>query len=122
MERTYNNQHGVTHMKTDTAEAAVIDSLPVVADATLIKVKTISPKLVEAMDYLDGNQMDRKVDLTGVEVLGKLPKYGTLIVRDTKGDLYQLRSYAMITWLMRQGMDNARANEVAGNYPQLFPV
>jgi hypothetical protein len=122
MERTYNNQHGVTHMKTDTAEAAAIDTLPVVADATLIKVKTISPKLVEAMDYLDGNQMDRKVDLTGVEVLGKLPKYGTLIVRDTKGDLYQLRSYAMITWLMRQGMDNARANEVAGNYPQLFPV
>lgn len=109
-------------MNTDTAEAAAIDTLPVVADATLIKVKTISPKLVEAMDYLDGNQMDRKVDLTGVEVLGKLPKYGTLIVRDTKGDLYQLRSYAMITWLMRQGMDNARANEVAGNYPQLFPV
>ncbi len=109
-------------MKTDIAEAAVIDSLPVVADATLIKVKTISPKLVETLDYLDGNQMDRNVDLTGVEVLGKLPKYGTLIVRDTKGDIYQLRSFAMIQWLMKQGMDNARANEVAGNYPQLFPV
>jgi|SRR5580765_2066348 hypothetical protein len=122
MERTYNNQQGVTHMKTDIAEAAVIDSLPVVADATLIKVKTISPKLVETLDYLDGNQMDRNVDLTGVEVLGKLPKYGTLIVRDTKGDIYQLRSFAMIQWLMKQGMDNARANEVAGNYPQLFPV
>jgi hypothetical protein len=122
MERTYNNQQGVTHMKTDIAQAAIIDSLPVVADATLIKVKTISPKLVETLDYLDGNQMDRNVDLTGVEVLGKLPKYGTLIVRDTKGDIYQLRSFAMIQWLMKQGMDNARANEVAGNYPQLFPV
>ena len=111
--------------KAGTKSVEPIGVLSVVKDVAAIKIQTISPKLVDALDYLDG-MPDKgtglgKTAFSKVEIVGKLPHYGTLVVIED-GKLYKLRGFSYAEWRTKNGATQEQANAELAAMPQLFTL
>jgi hypothetical protein len=119
-----NNSKEKPAKKAEVISAEVmLHGLPIVKEAHLITVKTISNRVVEQMEYIDGNAYDpqskQKREFSGCEVVGRVAPYQTLIVRD-KDTFYKMRAIAYIMWREQNGASNDKAQKEIRAYPQLF--
>lgn len=100
--------------------------VPVIKSPELIKVKTISPKIVEALKW---NDMTAKFDWSGQEIIGRLEPSG-LLLRHINGRISKVGEILYIEARMKNleegGTDHKTAvrmaNEEVASFPQIFPV
>jgi len=123
-------------MKTDTKTIEPVKSVPAVSaiplckEPTLIKVMTISSRIVDQLRIEDDHIESSAIfDFSGKEIIGLASSF--LILRDTKtGHLSRIRSFKYTEWRVTQlGGDDwksrageAKAKAELAAMPQLFTV
>jgi len=99
--------------------------VPVIKSPELIKVKTISPRIAEALDYQHEN-----FDWTDQEIIGRLVPHG-ILTRNTKtGEISKVGSIVYLQARSKQLEDqgagytaaNRLAQEEVRALPQVFPA
>ena len=100
---------------TDTIKAKkLINELNLIKESELITVKAISPKIAEQLPDLT------EEGVTRVEIIGAIPPYGMLVVRDERGRLGTMGSLPFIMHLEDKGASNSEAHETLKRLPQIF--
>jgi hypothetical protein len=101
--------------------SAPINGVALVQNPELIRVQTISKKLVEQLQFIDGEAGSKlgRTDFDGCQFIGSVD-YCPL-VRDEQGKLWRLRGIAFIMWQQeKHGATNAEANERLRALPQIL--
>jgi hypothetical protein len=102
-------------MNTEIKTKSVAVAFTLVKNPELVKVKTISPKIVEQLPQRNFHQV-----LDG-EILGKTAYYHQLIIR--KDDqLCKVDKVDAVMYLIERGMTNDQAHAQLNALPQLFEV
>jgi hypothetical protein len=115
-------------MKNEIKEQALVGNLPVIQSPELIKVKTISPKIVEQMPWIGVNSSE----WLGHEIIGRLPTGGVIVLRHaTTGKLSRMADMAYLDTrakeleaqsLMAWPQASEQANAELRALPQIFAV
>ena len=109
---------------TDLKIAAPVAALPLVKDPLAIRVKTISPKIVDQLLFLDGSAGSgtRTIDFKDLEIIGTLAETSTVVViQKSTGHLARVRHMAYAEHIhdsQAVSWDDAHAQLRA--LPQLF--
>jgi hypothetical protein len=108
-----------------TTDKPLLKGAQLVQQPELITVKTISPKIVDQMAYIDGQSHTADAQpigpiMEGAEIIGSLGGGHAVIVRLANGHVKQLRCIAYIMYLVELGASNDEANEQYKALPQLF--
>lgn len=95
-------------------------ALPLVQDADLIKVQTVSEKIVEQLTLLDdGVSTPKDLKLEAYEIVGAVG--WRLLLRAPNKQLAAIRAFAYQGWLIdNRGLNVQESQAVVNNLPQLF--
>lgn len=105
--------------------------VPVIKAPELIKVKTINPRIVEALEWRTSwSYSDLRFDWTNQEIIGRLVPTGILTRNAQTGEICKVNEIIYIEgrqdYLRTQGVEHIAANQQAQEeiraFPQVFPA